>query len=106
MRFFDLFKQCDINQGIEEYNNAKGAILLDVRTPEEYRQGHIPNSKNIPLQIIDKVAAVVKNRDTELYVYCNSWARSSQATTLLQRMGYRRVNNIGGIAAYTGRVEK
>ena len=106
MRFFDLFKQHDINQGVEEYNNAKGAILLDVRTPEEYRQGHIPNSKNIPLQIIDKVAAVVKNRDTELYVYCHSGARSSQATALLQRMGYRRVNNIGGIAAYTGRVEK
>ena len=106
MGFFDLFKQRDINQGIEEYNNAKGAILLDVRTPEEYRQGHIPNSKNIPLQIIDKVAAVVKNRDTELYVYCHSGARSSQATALLQRMGYRRVNNIGGIAAYTGRVEK
>ena len=49
---------------------------------------------------------VVKNTEIPLFVYCYSGARSRQATGLLQRMGYSKVNNIGGIAAYSGKVEK
>ena len=106
MGFFDLFKQPDFGQGIKDYQNAPGAVLLDVRTPQEYKGGHIPGSRNVPLQAIDKVTSVVKNKDTVLYVYCQSGARSRQAAGALQRMGYRNVRNIGGMAAYTGRVVK
>ena len=106
MGFFDFFKQPDINQGIKDYQATPGAILLDVRTSEEYRGGHIPGSKNIPLQAIDKVASVAENKDTVLYVYCQSGARSRQATSMLQGMGYTNVNNIGGIAAYSGKVAR
>ena len=105
MGFFDFFKQADINQGVKEYSATPGAVLLDVRTSEEYRGGHIPGSKNVPLQVIDKVASVAENKDTALYVYCYSGARSRQAVGMLQRMGYTNVNNIGGIAAYAGKVE-
>ena len=105
MGFFDFFKQADINQGIREYTATPDAVLLDVRTPEEYRGGHIPGSKNVPLQAIDKIASVAENKDTALFVYCYSGARSRQAAGILQRMGYRNVNNIGGIAAYAGKVE-
>ena len=105
MGFFDFFKQADINQGVKEYTATPGAVLLDVRTSEEYRGGHIPGSKNVPLQAIDKVSSVAENKDTVLFVYCYSGARSRQAAGLLQRMGYRNVNNIGGIAAYAGNVE-
>ena len=48
MGFFDLFKQSNINQGIEEYKRTDDAVLLDVRTPQEYQEGHIPESKNVP----------------------------------------------------------
>ena len=106
MGFFDFFKQPDINQGIKDYQATPGAILLDVRTSEEYRGGHIPGSKNVPLQTIDKVASVAENKDTVLYVYCQSGARSRQATSMLQGMGYTNVNNIGGIAAYSGKVAR
>ena len=105
MGFFDLFKQIDINQGVKDYHNIPGAVLLDVRTPQEYREGHIPGSKNLPLQTIDKVDSIVENKDTVLYVYCHSGARSRQAVSYLQHMGYTNVNNIGGIAAYRGKVE-
>ena len=105
MGFFDFFKQADINQGIKEYSAIPGAILLDVRTSEEYREGHIPGSKNVPLQTIDKVASVAENKDTVLFVYCYSGARSRQAAGMLRRLGYTNVNNIGGIAAYAGKVE-
>ena len=106
MGFFDFFKPADINQGVKEYASTPGAVLLDVRTSEEYRGGHIPGSKNVPLQAIDKVASVAENKDTVLYVYCQSGARSRQATSMLQGMGYTNVNNIGGIAAYSGKVAR
>ena len=106
MGFFDFLKQPDVNRGVKDFQRNPGAVLLDVRTPEEYRSGHIPGSKNIPLQTIDSVSTVVENKDTALYVYCQSGARSRQAAGLLQQMGYTNVNNIGGIAAYTGKVER
>ena len=105
MSFFDLFRQPDINRGVTDFRNTPGAILLDVRTPQEYREGHIPGSQNITLQTIDKVRTVAENKDTPLYVYCRSGGRSSQAVQLLRQMGYRNVTNIGGIAAYRGKVE-
>ena len=105
MGIFDFFKQPDINQGVQEYKNAAGAVLLDVRSPQEYREGHIPGSQNVPLQQLDKVEEVTENKDTVLYVYCHSGARSRQAVSLLQAMGYTSVRNIGGIAAYSGKVE-
>ena len=105
MGIFDFFKQPDINQGVQEYKNTAGAVLLDVRTPQEYREGHIPGSQNVPLQQLDKVEEVTENKDTVLYVYCHSGARSRQAVSLLKHMGYTNVHNIGGIAAYSGKVE-
>ena len=106
MGFFDFFKQPDVNRGVKEFQRTSGAVLLDVRTPEEYRSGHIPGSRNIPLQTIDRVCSVAENKDTTLYVYCQSGARSRQAAGVLKQMGYTNVNNIGGIAAYAGKVER
>ena len=106
MSIFDFFKQPDINKGLKEYAEAENAVLLDVRTPQEYGEGHIPGSKNVPLQTLDKVRSVVENKDAELFVYCYSGARSKQAAVVLGQMGYTNVQNIGGIAAYHGKVER
>ena len=106
MGFFDFLRQPDINQGVMDCRKVPGAVLLDVRTPQEYRGGHIPGSRNVPLQSIDEVASVAEKKDTALYVYCQSGARSHQAAARLRRMGYTNVNDIGGIAAYSGEVER
>ena len=106
MRFFDFLKGPDINQGVKEYSTTDGAVLLDVRTPDEYRQGHIPGSKNVPLQSIDKVTVMINNKATPIFVHCLSGARSRQAAAVLQQLGYTNVKNIGGISAYTGKVER
>ena len=104
MGIFDFFKHPDINQGVQEYKNAAGAVLLDVRTPQEYREGHIPGSQNVPLQQLDKVEEVTENKDTVLYVYCRSGARSRQAVSLLQAMGYTNVVEFGGINSWPGEI--
>lgn len=106
MGFFDFLKRPDINQGVKEYESVPGAVLLDVRTPQEYQEGRIPGSKNIPLQNLDRIASVVKDPETPLFVYCYSGARSSQAVRVLRQLGYTQVKNLGGIFAYSGKVER
>ena len=106
MGFLDFLRQPDVNQGVKDYKNTVGAVLLDVRTPQEYSEGHIPESKNVPLQSLDKVRTVVENKDRELFVYCYSGARSRQAAAALEQMGYTKVKNIGGISSYRGKVER
>ncbi len=106
MGFFDFLHGPDINQGVKEYGGLEGAVLLDVRTPQEYREGRIPGGKNVPLQELSRVAGVAAEKDTPIFVYCRSGARSAQAVKALARMGYINVKNIGGIAAYTGKVER
>ncbi len=106
MGFFDFLRSSDINQGVTEWSNTPNAVLLDVRTQEEYQEGHIPGSKNVPLSMINKISSVVWDKDTPLYVHCLSGARSRQAVASLGQMGYTNVKNIGGISAYRGKVEK
>ncbi len=105
MGFFDIFKGRDINQGLEEYRQSAGALLLDVRTEGEYSEGRIPGSRNLPLSDIDGIKALSNDMSTPLFVYCLSGARSSQASAALKRMGYQNVKNIGGINGYRGKVE-
>ena len=105
MGFFDFFTGPDINQGLKEYHEASGAVLLDVRTPEEYRDGHIPGSRNLPLQSLEQAGKIIQNRNTPVFVYCRSGSRSSQARSILSRMGYSNVKNLGGIISYSGQIE-
>ena len=106
MGFFDFLKTPDIDQGVKEYRSVPGAVLLDVRTPREYREGHVPGSVNVPLDTLSGPEAVPAGKDDPLFVYCHSGARSSQAVRILTRMGYGNTKNIGGMAAYTGKVER
>ena len=102
MGFFNPFHSPNINHGVDEYAATPGAVLVDVRSAQEHRAGHIPGSINVPLQSIESIHSAVKNKDTPLFVYCHSGARSSRAVSSLQHMGYRNLKNIGGITAYAG----
>lgn len=64
------------------------AVLIDVRIPEEYQEGHIPGSINIPLQQMEQAETVVKDKNKKLYVYCRSGSRSRQAAGILKEMGH------------------
>ena len=107
MGLFNFFRNtADINTGIAEYEANVGAVLLDVRTAEEYRDGHIDGSVNIPLDRISSVDNIIKDKSTPLYVHCLSGGRSGQAVSYLKQMGYTNVKNIGGISSYGGKVVK
>lgn len=106
MGLLNLFKRADMTKQLEEYQREPGAVLLDVRTPEEYGQGHIPQSRNIPLTELDEVPYEYPELDTPLYLYCLTGARSSYAVEQLRSMGYTRVCDLGGINGYRGKVER
>ncbi len=94
-----------IDRGVEQCSRTPGAILLDVRSPEEYRAGHIPASQNLPLPIIDYASISLPDKHTPLFVYCHSGVRSARAVESLLEQGYTDVKNIGGIAVYSGALE-
>ena len=106
MGFFDFLKPADINAGVEKFKSTGGAVLLDVRTPAEYKSGHIPGSRNFPLDAIETLPRVIADKNIPLFVHCFSGARSGQAASAMRRMGYTNVTNIGGISGYRGKVVK
>ena len=104
MGFFDFFKGPNINEGVEQFRNTPGAVLLDVREPNEYAQGHIQGSRNLPLNRIELAIDVVPDKDTPIFTYCLAGTRSNRAVEYLKSRGYASVTNIGGINRYKGRV--
>lgn len=106
MSFLDIFKRPDINKGVEEWRGNKDAVLIDVRTKDEYRNGHIEGSLNIPLQSIQTVKKTISDLDKPVYVHCLSGARSAQAVSAMKSMGYTNVVNIGGINTFRGKMVK
>lgn len=103
MGLLGWIRGADINEGVKEFNQTRGAVLIDVRTGDEYRGGHIPGSVCVPLQFLSmKISEYVSDPDTPLFVYCQSGSRSAQATSVLKKMGYKNVKNIGGIGNYKG----
>ena len=101
-----LFHRPNMDEGVQMYRDTAGAVLVDVREPDEYVQGHVPGSVNLPLSRIRSAEDVLTDYDAPLFVYCLSGGRSGQAVSVLTRMGYTAVTNIGGISSYHGEVVK
>ena len=82
-------------------------IVVDVRTLEEYNEGHIPNAISIPLETIENEAEVkLKNKDDLILVYCRSGRRSREAALKLIEKGYTNVIDFGGIQDWNGEIVK
>ena len=74
-------------------------VILDVRTPEEYAERHIPNARLLTLDAIDEATAVAAapDKDEPVLVYCRTGVRSAEAAQKLAALGYTRVYDFGGI---------
>lgn len=72
-----------------------GAQIIDVRTPAEFKNGHIKNAKNIPLQSLNQNLSKI-NKNKPVITCCASGARSAAAKSALQNSGFTEVYNGGG----------
>jgi len=71
-------------------------IWIDVRTSEEFNQGHLPGAVNIlHTEIKDKIGAVTQNKNAQIKLYCRSGRRSGLAEAALKELGYTQVQNLG-----------
>ncbi len=77
----------------------QGALLLDVRTPTEFREGHVPRALNVPVQELGARLRELGPTTRPIVVYCRSGGRSAQATTLLRQAGYA-VTDLGPMTAW------
>lgn len=72
----------------------KNAILLDVRSKQEFQEGHLEGSINIPLYEIDKQLYKLPDKQCTIIIYCASGHRSKQAKEKLEKLGYENVYNL------------
>lgn len=81
-------------------------VILDVRTQEEYDQGHIPGAVLIPdYEIEAKAEEVLTDKDQQILVYCRSGRRSKNAAQILVELGYTNIKEFGGILDWPYEVE-
>ena len=80
-----------------------GYIILDVRRPDEFAAGHIPNAINVPNESIgtDEIPEL-PNKDQLIMVYCRSGRRSKEASAKLVKLGYTNIVEFGGILDWKG----
>lgn len=97
-------KQITCNEKDEIIKNEKHAMLIDVRTKEEYDSKHLENAINIPYDtIVDELSTYgTIDFDVPIIVYCKSGGRSSMAATSLVNAGYKNVYDLGAISNCDG----
>ncbi len=82
--------------------DTEEVIILDVRTPEEYKEEHIEGALLIPdYELENSAASELPDKDKKILVYCRSGNRSESAAKVLIEMGYTKVYDFGGIMNWT-----
>ncbi len=112
MGFFDTlfgnkkYSNIDGTKFEQMEKDNKDLLILDVRTPDEFKSGHIPNAKNIHVgQLSSKISTLEKYKDKNVVVYCASGGRSISAALTLSKNGFNNVYNLGGIRNYKGKLK-
>ncbi|WP_461532348.1 rhodanese-like domain-containing protein [Sinomicrobium sp.] len=92
---------------VEQLGSNSDAVILDVRTADEFDEGYIPNAINIDIRqgqgFLDELEKLDKNKS--YYVYCRSGARSAQACSVMEQLGFEEPHNLlGGILEWEGEI--
>jgi rhodanese-related sulfurtransferase len=80
--------------------------LIDIREPAEYKSGHVPGAKNIPMQQLLNQPEKYLSKDTNYKIVCQSGGRSSRACDALSKAGYDVTNVAGGTGYFVGPLER
>ena len=97
------YRQISMDEAITIMEEESGYIILDVRTPEEYVEKHIPGAINVANETIGTEAIPeLPDKDQLILVYCRSGNRSKQASEKLVALGYTNIVEFGGIIDWPG----
>ena len=97
------YRQISMTDAVTMMEEETGYIILDVRTPEEFAERHIPGAINIPNETIStEEIPELPDKDQLILVYCRSGNRSKQASEKLVALGYTNIVEFGGINDWPG----
>ena len=97
------YRQVSTDEAINIMKEEKDYIILDVRTPEEFKSKHIPGAINIPNETIGtEEVPELPDKEQLILIYCRSGNRSKQAAEKLAAQGYTNIVEFGGINDWTG----
>ena len=92
------YRQISMDEAVKMMKDEKNYIILDVRRPDEYAEGHIPGAINIPNEEIGSAEiAELPDKSQLILVYCRSGRRSKEASEKLVKLGYTNIVEFGGI---------
>ena len=102
----NTYRSITMDEAVAMMEQENGYIILDVRRPDEYADGHIPNAINVPNETIgtDEIPEL-PNKDQLIMVYCRSGRRSKEASEKLVKLGYTNIVEFGGILDWKGEIE-
>lgn len=101
------YRQITMNEAASIMKSEKDYIILDVRRPDEFSEGHIPNAINVPNEIIGtSEISELPDKNQLILVYCRSGRRSKEASQKLVDLGYTNVVEFGGILDWSGETVK
>ena len=99
------YRQIDMDEAIAMMEAESDYIILDVRTPEEFSEKHIPGAINVANETIgSEEIPELPDKDQLILVYCRSGNRSKQASEKLVALGYTNIVEFGGINDWQGEV--
>jgi rhodanese-related sulfurtransferase len=97
------YRQITMEEAVDIMQQESDYIILDVRRPDEFAAGHIPNAINVPNEIIGNSSiSELPNKNQLILVYCRSGRRSKEASQKLVNIGYTNIVEFGGILDWTG----
>ena len=101
----DFYMQISMDEAIHMMETEKDYVILDVRTTDEYKEGHIPGAICVPNETIgEDDIAELPDKEQVILVYCRSGNRSKQASVKLSAQGYTNVYEFGGILDWQGKI--
>ena len=102
-----VIKYVSMDEIVQIMNENSNYIILDVRSMQEYNEGHIPNAICIPNETISEdIINKLPNKEQLILIYCRSGNRSKQAAQKLKNLGYTNLIEFGGIIDWAGDIVK
>ena len=99
----NTYHQITVDEAVAMMAQETGYIILDVRRPDEFATGHIPNAINVPNESIGTAEiAELPDKNQLIMVYCRSGRRSKEASEKLVKLGYTNIVEFGGILDWKG----
>ena len=99
------YKQISQDEAMKIMEEESGFLIVDVRRPDEFAEGHIEGAINVPNEeIADEMPEELPDKDQLLLIYCRTGRRSKEASEKLAKIGYTNIYEIGGINTWPGTI--